>query len=212
MPNLNNPKVWATNNFKHAFSLVGGPDEKEHLKEARIVANNIQSLIPDESKTVLEYGCGFGRMLVEMRKCSPDKYFIGCDFNSNMLQLGSKYVHGYHIQLIQSDGKTIPLKNESIDFIFTHAVLIHNDPNQVNQLFQEFYRILKPNGQMLHDFLNGDCQLSQEESKSAIKNKFPLYCYSYNTIQTLASMHDFNIKQPQKSDPEQKRISYLLTK
>lgn len=209
---LNKSEIWNPNNLRHAFSLVGGPDESIHLSEVRHVANIVQEIIPNDVHNVLEYGCGFGRVLVEMKKIAPDLRLIGCDFNNEMLKYGLEYTLGFDITLLQSDGKNIPFADESIDFIYTHAVLIHNNPDQIFTLFSEFRRVLKKQGRMYHDFLNGDNADAKTESDSAIKNQFPLYCYSYEIVKFIAEKNGFGVINPDGPISNKKRVSYLFQK
>ena len=207
MSTFNTTELWNPKDLEHAFSLVGGPNIQQHLEEAYWVAKRLSPLI-ENCYNVLEYGCGFGRILVELRKTIQDKLLIGCDFNQQMLHHGQHYSEGYDIQFVCSDGKNIPCIDHGIDFLYTHAVMIHNDSTQISDLFDEFKRVIKPKCKMYHDFLNGDCPSAREESANALKNKFPLYCYPYDVIKFLSNKSGFNlITDP---DPTSHRINYIF--
>lgn len=94
----------------------------------------------------LEIGCGpayIGEYLMKEYKVK----FVGVDFNYPMLLTLKKYFDekGYkNYILIHADINDIPIKNNSIDYIYGGGVIEHL-PN-TSHLIQEMYRILKKGG------------------------------------------------------------------
>ena len=208
---LNNPDLWTPRDLGHAFELVGGPDKKHHLKEARERARDIAARLKN-GEVCLEIGCGFGRILralhIELSLKRMSAKLIGVDFSASMLKLAATYNRGLTIKYLQSSEDHIPLPDESVDFIFTHAVFIHNDPEQLNKMFSECKRLLKRDGHMRHDFVNGDNELGRNSSKEALDSDFPLYYYSRSDIEEISRTCGFDIIEEKLGGKSGERIWY----
>ena len=128
----------------------------EELKKQRAVFDrdklndHLGYLLPSfhfGKKTIyLEIGCGpshIGDYLQSERGCK----FIGVDFNYNILVVLKAYFEekGYKdYLLIHADIKDIPLKEESVDFIYGGGVIEHT--KNTSRLLGELYRVLKTGG------------------------------------------------------------------
>ncbi len=94
----------------------------------------------------LEIGCGpsyIGEYIMQ----KYNSYFIGVDFNYQMLLILKRYFDekGYEKYfLIHSDINKMPIKDNSVDFIYGGGVIEHF--SDTNHILTESYRILKPNG------------------------------------------------------------------
>lgn len=98
-------------------------------------------------KTVyLEIGCGpsyIGEYLLKTYNC----YFIGVDLNYEMLVTLKKYLDskGYKKYiLIHADINQLPIKNETIDYIYGGGVIEHLPDTK--HILKELYRVLKKGG------------------------------------------------------------------
>jgi len=132
--------------------------------------------------------------------------FCGVDFNESMLSFAREYV-GDIASFYLAPELTIPLPSSSLDFIFSFAVMIHNDEHQIRSIFKEFGRVLKPNGCMVHDFLNGDSSGGREQSCDALLKNFPMYPYSRLFVEEIGDQIDCGVSELRKND---KRISYCF--
>lgn len=100
-------------------------------------------------KVVLDFGCGPGNDLLGFHHCSNPEHLIGIDVSPVSLEQAKKRLelHNYAAELIpiNENDATLPLENESIDYIHSSGVLHHvPDPAQV---LREFKRILRPDGE-----------------------------------------------------------------
>jgi SAM-dependent methyltransferase len=188
---LNNPDLWTPPDLDTAFLFVGGPNKSKHLIEAERVADTLSAHISHKS-TVLELGCGFGRIIkflvgkLESQKKVVSIY--GVDFNAGMLELAKNYANFNNVVYLQD---TSSLLNHSVDFIYTHAVMIHNDKDQVSVLFNLFSMLIKPDGFMIHDFLSADHADGVKQSDEALRVNFPIYPYAETEIKELCIKHGF---------------------
>jgi len=103
--------------------------------------------IPRQAK-ILDFGCGSGSCMVYFSRkgysmtgfdISPQALHLGKEL-SEKLQLTDKF------RVFLSSGETIPLKDESIDLVFSSAVLSFVD---LNKAMTEIVRVLKPSGTLV---------------------------------------------------------------
>lgn len=98
------------------------------------------------AKTMLEIGCGIGRMTEFFAQDFQSVKAI--DISSEMINF-AKIRLGYiqHIDFIETDGSTIPLPNNSIDFAFSFIVFQHiTSCKIIEQYFYEINRVLNKKG------------------------------------------------------------------
>ena len=96
------------------------------------------------SGTILELGCGTGFMSRELDRYSGDKLIIAMDIAMPMLQVARRKCE---VQLFCADIETLPVKDNSIDWIFSNLALQWCPDLQ--GVFSHFRRVLKPGGRFL---------------------------------------------------------------
>jgi ubiquinone/menaquinone biosynthesis C-methylase UbiE/uncharacterized protein YbaR (Trm112 family) len=108
---------------------------KQFLESKKLTKNDI----------FLEIGCGqFYHSLVLADKC---KLVVGIDFSPSALKIAQKMMESKGITnylLIQAELSKLPLKNNSVDFIYGGGVLEHFD--NTPDCLRELNRVLKRNG------------------------------------------------------------------
>lgn len=105
--------------------------------------------------TVLDYGCGYGRILTELSDVGF-KHLFGVDLSPVMIERARGNCPEATLQV--SDGKKIPLAGNTVEAVILVAVLtsIPRDEDQ-RQLLGEIRRVLKPGGYLyINDFLLND--------------------------------------------------------
>lgn len=105
-----------------------------------------------DNALILDVGCGYGRTLNELYHRGY-KNLIGIDYSYRMIDRGHKQYPFLDLR-IQKD-KKMGFEDNSVDAVVLFAVLtcITKDDEQ-QDLIQEIYRILKPNGYIyVKDFL-----------------------------------------------------------
>jgi demethylmenaquinone methyltransferase/2-methoxy-6-polyprenyl-1,4-benzoquinol methylase len=106
--------------------------------------------LPTEA-LVLDMATGTGEVAVEICKHHPRVGVVGVDFSPKMLRIGrrkgkfKRFDSRIHLSL--GDGRQLPLKSASFDAA-TIAFGIRNIEER-DQALAEFYRVLKPKGQLL---------------------------------------------------------------
>jgi len=104
----------------------------------------IEKLKDTRNKTALEIGYGGGRLLAAA--AHSFKKVIGIDIHKNAQiveeELKKRNIHNF--ELLLSSGKDIPVKDSSIDLVYSFIVLQHVEKIDIfNHYLSEAYRILK---------------------------------------------------------------------
>ena len=128
---------------------------------------------------ILEIGCGIGRM-TEFLAADFKKVFC-LDISKTMINMAKERLGQLkNVSFIETDGTTIPIKDESIDIVFSYIVFQHiKSKDMIKKYFEQAGRVLKPKGifKVLlksngHDFLDrwwGGVSLSFNEVKKLSK-------------------------------------------
>lgn len=99
-----------------------------------------------EGDTVLDLGCGWGRVLkpVMDRKANA----VGFDISENMLGLAGRHLkkNGHTPALIRGDGTRLPFKDNTFDTVYSLLVLQHLSKENGKAILGEVRRVLKPGG------------------------------------------------------------------
>ena len=99
----------------------------------------------------MEVGSGVGYMLqAAVRRTNPSR-IIGLDVAEGMIKLAKERlardnITDSRIEFLLYDGVTIPLPDNSIDFIYSIATIQHIPRICVYNLLVELLRVLKPSG------------------------------------------------------------------
>jgi SAM-dependent methyltransferase len=106
-------------------------------QERRLVMLNATA--PLAGKRVLEFGCGIGTYVREIRRFTP--HVFGFDIEVDRLHAGlEKGVDG----LIAAVGERLPYANASFDVVFSNEVLEHVQDDR--EACREIVRVLRPGG------------------------------------------------------------------
>jgi SAM-dependent methyltransferase len=114
--------------------------------EGRRQAAMLQPFV-DEDMTVLDFGCGVGRVarhLVAGR-------VVGVDVSRRFLAEAARNVECYH-----TDGLSVPLPDGSVDFAYSLMVLQHCARVDHPTILGEIARVLRPGGSAYVQFPNGE--------------------------------------------------------
>lgn len=101
-----------------------------------------------EGETVLDAGCGTGRLIPFLHnKVGKNGHVYGIDFSQEMLRIAKQKHHSENISFVKADITQIPLPSESIDRIICFCTFPHIDNKMLT--LREFYRLLKPDGVLI---------------------------------------------------------------
>lgn len=113
---------------------------------------DILSQYVDSQAMILDYGCGYGRILNELQQ-QGYQHLFGLDFAPAMIARGCKEFPNLHLQVNQNNEIPFPNKHFDAILLFTVLTCINSNTEQL-ALFNEVKRVLKPHGILyLSDFL-----------------------------------------------------------
>lgn len=109
----------------------------------------------DNTRKVLECGCGTGRIIVEIAKKGYNCH--GMDAAKNMLNITKAKTNNrnVNISLKQGDIENLPYKEGMFDLVYSLKVLMHL--KDWKNAFNEMYRVTKDKGKIIIDFQNKHC-------------------------------------------------------
>jgi ubiquinone/menaquinone biosynthesis C-methylase UbiE len=100
-----------------------------------------------DARTILDFGCGTGRFLRFFGRKALN--VIGTDITFDMLSEAQHLGLPAKTSVMQTDGVSLPLRDQSIDLIWCCGVLRYSlfvSAEVYEQIAKEMYRVLKPNG------------------------------------------------------------------
>lgn len=99
-------------------------------------------------ETLLDAGCGTGRITEELLQLLPNGRIVGVDLSQNMLRTAESHLRprfGKHISFVSADLQKLPF-DAAFDVIFSTAAF-HWVPDH-DKLFSSLYRALRPGGRL----------------------------------------------------------------
>jgi ubiquinone/menaquinone biosynthesis C-methylase UbiE len=146
--------IWdrlATDNPIHAAISVS--DEAQEKLRSRPIVDVLAAELPPGR--VLDLGCGYGRVAKYVLAERTLETYIGVDSSITMLKLFEQRYTSSDLErrtplvLVNSTIEDTLLDNNSVDAVFSCAVLLHNPKPICESAIREAYRVLKPGGKLL---------------------------------------------------------------
>ena len=82
-----------------------------------------------DARTILEVGCGYGRLLEQLAWRRPGCTLIGLDFSHTQLTQAQAYLARHPVLLLEGDARHIPLPDGAVDVAYTQGCLMHVPPD-----------------------------------------------------------------------------------
>jgi malonyl-CoA O-methyltransferase len=133
-------------------------------------------VIPLQPKRILDCGCGIGdgtQLLFERFRKSE---IISLDFSGQMLQEAkSKKRWRQKNSFIRADAGRLPFASSSFDFVYSNLML--HWCSDLNQVFSEWQRVLKPNGLLMFTVFGPDTLQELRQACLAIEPRQALHSF-----------------------------------
>jgi SAM-dependent methyltransferase len=100
-----------------------------------------------EAKSVLDWGCGCGRLTRHLKKYTESKV-DGVDIDSMNIEWCSENIPGAAFSHVDP-WKPLPFEDDSFDFIIGHSVFTHLSEESSSFWLDQLHRVLKPGGALL---------------------------------------------------------------
>lgn len=105
--------------------------------------------------TVLDYGCGYGRVVIPLLKFQePGGKCIGTEISAKRLQLAKEWIKREGLtakdcELVLSQDTEMPfIRTDSVDVIWVLSVFNHMPDKELNEVLAAMHRVLKPTGML----------------------------------------------------------------
>ena len=124
--------------------------EKREMFQFGLAGNNpvawlIFKMAQLKVDTVLEAGCGFGRLAPFIIDSNAAKEYYGVDFSDKILECNVEYLKEYahkdHVHLQKASAKKMPFSNNSMDCVFTSELLSHMSRTKAEHCLREMIRV-----------------------------------------------------------------------
>lgn len=119
-----------------------------------------------QPETILDIGSGTGYCSRELKKRYPDAQVTGVDIAQGMIEY-SRMISPKE-NYVCADALSLPIDANSVDLIFSNLTIQWIE--QLDILFKEFHRVLKPNGLLLFTSLGPDTLNELKQSWQAVDN------------------------------------------
>jgi malonyl-CoA O-methyltransferase len=139
---------------------------------------DLVKLVPD---TILDVGCGTGIITIPLLKKYRKAKVIGLDIAYNMLTIARQRVPWLHtLHCVCGDAEALPLADASSELLISNLTL--QWCTDLDRVFREFRRVLKPDGLLLFTTLGPDTLKELRHSWSVADG--------YNHVNAFIDMHD----------------------
>ncbi|HAM01688.1 MAG TPA: hypothetical protein DCQ30_05610, partial [Acidimicrobiaceae bacterium] len=145
--------LWKPADLTEAIGQIYNTTDMESFEQGgKQDAEWLRSFVT-ESSTVLDLGCGVGRVALYMAPMCRE--LCAVDASERMLQLATQRLAGCpNVRLVQSADTQIPVPDDSIDFAYSLLVLQHVEREDAFLLLEELHRVVKPSGRVALTFPN----------------------------------------------------------
>lgn len=143
------PRFKARNIEDGRNSVVGSCNghscEERWELETPAFARAIAEQIPQGATTILDYGCGVGRLAKEILKLNKKVTIIGVDASDDELRLAKEYVN---------DSRFVPTRpedlNQKVDLVYCIYVLQHVPAIELRHAIERMHYFSKPGGKLVY--------------------------------------------------------------
>lgn len=146
-------KVYATADLSRDYWTVVGPSTKDEFEKlGHVKLHQLQQLGLTPDSRVLDVGCGTGQLAIPMEGYLSDRgCYVGTDIGPEAIAFCRERFKRPNFRFLQNEMTTLPLANESFDFITYFSVFTHTFPDETVLLLAESNRLLAAGGVILGD-------------------------------------------------------------
>jgi len=161
------------NAHKHKLALARHFSRAAHTyNQAAIIHQEVGmrlldrlDLIKLDPDVILDLGSGTGFFAPHLTEKYPKAHIVKLDIAESMLQFANLRNLARHVSVC-GDGEYLPLKSQSVDFVFSNCIFHWFDNPQ--KVLAEIRRVLKPEGLLLFSTFGPDTLQELRESFSTI--------------------------------------------
>ncbi|MEV8271933.1 methyltransferase domain-containing protein [Microbacterium sp. NPDC077184] len=106
-----------------------------------------------EGASLLDAGCGTGRLLAHLREQRPTLRLVGVDLSDGMLAEASRATSD--VELVRADLAALPFEDARFDAVVAWYSVIHTPTDGLDEIFRELARVSIPGAVILVAFQVG---------------------------------------------------------
>lgn len=106
----------------------------------------LERLAPGDGETILDIGCGTGRLTSEIAHRAPASRIVAIDRSQSMLR-EARARFASVASFVHADGTRLPFRDDRFDAVFSTATFHWIKDHDA--LFSEIHRVLKPGGRLV---------------------------------------------------------------
>lgn len=125
---------------------------QKYFEDGALAAKEIlkwtENYIPQEMPTILDWGCGTGRIIQHLHQFHPNALLYGADTNVDMIRWNQKHINDvYFTEIPSSPPSSFP--PNYFDLVYGISVFTHLSATMQKEWIAELARICKPGGILL---------------------------------------------------------------
>lgn len=128
------------------------PDLSHEAPLDRAMIDEVVRELP-EGASVLDAGCGTGRLLAHVHAQRPSLRLVGVDLSDGMLEEASRAAHD--AELVRADLATLPFDDARFDAVIAWYSVIHTPTDGLSEILREIARVSSPGAAVLVAFQVG---------------------------------------------------------
>jgi len=132
--------------YSKAYSDIESPEYKKRLKELKPYLTSLMR----ERGRVLDLACGVGGFSFLLEEMGHE--VVGLDISDFLLEKARAYrdTRDSEVEFVKGDARKLPFEGGTFDYVvFLGNSIVHFTPLELNQVFKEVRRVLKPHGLFL---------------------------------------------------------------
>jgi SAM-dependent methyltransferase len=153
--------------------VVGGPDRtwfywtgRESLRETeRALGLAGRSL--DSFQSILDFGCGCGRMLLWLEELGQRTKLHGTDVDPEAIEWARAHIPYCSFSVNDAD-PPLPYPDGAFDLVYNHSVFTHIDERRQDAWLAELRRVVRPGGFLILT-THGEQAVQHEEVRNALE-------------------------------------------
>ena len=130
---------------------AGAPGARAFLEGGRLAAEELAGALAcversfADFKSILDLGCGAGRVLSYVSQRAPEADCVGCDVDPAAIEWLRRHRRALKWKLTRAT-PPLPFDDEAFDFVYSISVFSHLDEPQQDRWLAEVARVLRPTG------------------------------------------------------------------
>jgi ubiquinone/menaquinone biosynthesis C-methylase UbiE len=211
----NNPYYGVLAHDKFLNKNISDEDIDDFFRQGFSDVNNIfkainKDLVSDfKPKTILDFGCGTGRLVIPFSERAEK--VVGIDISTDIISVAKKNCDKQNIKNVEfflSDDCLSNISNQKFDLINSYIVLQHINVKRGEKLIKEMIKLLNPKGV-------GSIQLTYYSEKERFEKKINFFRYRipfFNNFLNLMRKKEFSLPLMQMNSYDMNEVLYLLQK